>query len=152
MSHWSTKMKEATFFALNGLDGNRSKTIVVMIRENPIPFHQIREIRNPWNRNQEVKVSRDGTEIEPSVGAILLAAFDAKPDCLPQASRSNVSGSPTRHSPMRLPPPAQFQPNAANAIVYPHTTIGSPDQGLTYFQYGAIQRQPVQYNYGRIIY
>jgi len=120
--------------------------------ENPIPFHQIREIRNPWNRNQEVKVSRDGTEIEPSVGAILLAAFDAKPDCLPQASRSNVSGSPTRHSPMRLPPPTQFQSNATNAIVYPHTTMGSPDQGLAYSQYSGIQPQPMQYNYGRIIY
>ncbi len=33
-----------------------------------LPFHLTRHLRNEWNRDREVKVSRDGTEIEPTVG------------------------------------------------------------------------------------
>lgn len=33
-----------------------------------LPFHRIRDFRNPWNHDREIKVSRDGTELEPSVG------------------------------------------------------------------------------------
>ena len=35
------------------------------IRAGALPFHRIRNLRNPWNADREVKVSRDGTEIEP---------------------------------------------------------------------------------------
>jgi len=37
-----------------------------------LPFHRIRHLRNPWNHEREVKVSRDGTELEPIVGQRLL--------------------------------------------------------------------------------
>jgi hypothetical protein len=37
-----------------------------------IPFHRIRHLRNPWNHDREIKVSRDGTELEPGVGQQLL--------------------------------------------------------------------------------
>ncbi|KAK7022248.1 YT521-B-like domain-containing protein [Favolaschia claudopus] len=37
-----------------------------------LPFQRTRNIRNPWNHDREVKVSRDGTELEPSVGQALL--------------------------------------------------------------------------------
>ncbi|KAJ7075817.1 YT521-B-like domain-containing protein [Mycena belliarum] len=37
-----------------------------------LPFQRTRHIRNPWNHDREVKVSRDGTELEPGVGAALL--------------------------------------------------------------------------------
>ncbi|KAJ7500792.1 YT521-B-like domain-containing protein [Mycena galericulata] len=37
-----------------------------------LPFQRTRHIRNPWNHDREVKVSRDGTELEPSVGQALL--------------------------------------------------------------------------------
>jgi hypothetical protein len=37
-----------------------------------LPFTRTRQIRNPWNHDREVKVSRDGTELEPSVGQALL--------------------------------------------------------------------------------
>ncbi|KAJ7158320.1 YT521-B-like domain-containing protein [Mycena crocata] len=40
-----------------------------------LPFQRTRHIRNPWNREREVKVSRDGTELEPSVGQALLAEW-----------------------------------------------------------------------------
>ncbi|PNS17697.1 hypothetical protein CAC42_3092 [Sphaceloma murrayae] len=40
-----------------------------------LPFYRTRGIRNPWNANREVKIARDGTELEPSVGRRLLDLF-----------------------------------------------------------------------------
>ena len=40
-----------------------------------LSFHRTRHLRNPWNHDKEVKVSRDGTELEPSVGQQLLEEF-----------------------------------------------------------------------------
>ncbi|KAE9388277.1 hypothetical protein BT96DRAFT_441517 [Gymnopus androsaceus JB14] len=37
-----------------------------------LPFYRTRHLRNPWNHDREVKVSRDGTELEPSIGEQLL--------------------------------------------------------------------------------
>ncbi|GAB7343988.1 hypothetical protein MBLNU457_1920t1 [Dothideomycetes sp. NU457] len=39
-----------------------------------VPFYRTRGLRNPWNAN-EVKIARDGTELEPSVGRKLVAMF-----------------------------------------------------------------------------
>lgn len=38
---------------------------VEWIKHGGLPFHRIRHLRNPWNADREVKVSRDGTEVEP---------------------------------------------------------------------------------------
>lgn len=40
-----------------------------------VPFHRTRGLRNPWNANREVKIARDGTEIEPTIGRQLLSLF-----------------------------------------------------------------------------
>ncbi len=40
-----------------------------------LPFYWSRNLRNPWNHDREVKISRDGTELEPSVGEKLLDAW-----------------------------------------------------------------------------
>lgn len=37
-----------------------------------LPFQRTRHLRNPWNHDKEIKVSRDGTELEPIVGRQLL--------------------------------------------------------------------------------
>ena len=42
----------------------------------PLPFYKLRGLRNPWNSNREVKIARDGTELEPSVGKTLLDMFE----------------------------------------------------------------------------
>lgn len=52
---------------------------VEWIRTTRLPFYRTRHLRNPWNHDREVKVSRDGTELEPSVGQALLDEWD-KPD------------------------------------------------------------------------
>ena len=42
---------------------------------NRLPFYRTRGLRNPWNANREVKIARDGTELEPGVGERLLQMF-----------------------------------------------------------------------------
>ncbi|WWD05329.1 hypothetical protein V865_003402 [Kwoniella europaea PYCC6329] len=46
------------------------------VKVGPIPFNKTRHLRNPWNADREVKVSRDGTEVEPTVGSLLMAEWD----------------------------------------------------------------------------
>ena len=45
------------------------------ISQARLPFYRTRGLRNPWNANREVKIARDGTEIEPSVGRRLVQMF-----------------------------------------------------------------------------
>ncbi|EXJ81345.1 hypothetical protein A1O3_07635 [Capronia epimyces CBS 606.96] len=40
-----------------------------------LPFYRTRGLRNSWNSNREVKIARDGTEIEPNVGRRLINMF-----------------------------------------------------------------------------
>lgn len=44
-----------------------------------LPFYKVRGLRNPWNANREVKIARDGTELETSVGRRLVAMFHRPP-------------------------------------------------------------------------
>lgn len=46
------------------------------IKAERLPFYRTRHLRNPWNHDREIKVSRDGTELEPSVGQALLEEWD----------------------------------------------------------------------------
>ncbi|EED21728.1 YT521-B-like splicing factor, putative [Talaromyces stipitatus ATCC 10500] len=47
-----------------------------------LPFYRTRGLRNPWNSNREVKIARDGTEIEPSVGRKLIQLFHIHPSAM----------------------------------------------------------------------
>jgi len=40
-----------------------------------LPFYRTRGLRNPWNANREVKIARDGTELETNVGRRLIQMF-----------------------------------------------------------------------------
>ncbi|OJJ43001.1 hypothetical protein ASPZODRAFT_40126, partial [Penicilliopsis zonata CBS 506.65] len=44
-----------------------------------VPFYRTRGLRNPWNANREVKIARDGTELEPTVGRKLVQLFHTPP-------------------------------------------------------------------------
>lgn len=57
---------------------------VEWIRTSRLPFHRTRHLRNPWNHDREVKVSRDGTELEPTVGQALLDLWDVPEDQVPE--------------------------------------------------------------------
>ena len=40
-----------------------------------LPFYRTRGLRNLWNANREVKIARDGTELETNVGVRMLELF-----------------------------------------------------------------------------
>ena len=49
------------------------------IRTERLSFLRTKNLRNPWNHGREVKISRDGTELEPSIGQQLLEEWDKRP-------------------------------------------------------------------------
>ncbi|RDL34613.1 RNA-binding, RBD [Venustampulla echinocandica] len=56
-----------------------------------LPFYRTRGLRNPWNSNREVKIARDGTELETSVGRGLLGLFHLMPSpAVPQMQATSV--------------------------------------------------------------
>lgn len=57
-----------------------------------LPFHRTRGLRNPWNSNREVKIARDGTELEPSVGRRLIGLFNKPPQNAAPGVLSGVPG------------------------------------------------------------
>lgn len=52
---------------------------VEWISTTRLPFYRTRGLRNPWNSNREVKIARDGTELETSIGKRLLGLFHRVP-------------------------------------------------------------------------
>lgn len=48
---------------------------VEWLSTNRLPFYRTRGLRNPWNVNREVKIARDGTELEPGIGRRLVQMF-----------------------------------------------------------------------------
>ncbi|KAF8963018.1 YT521-B-like domain-containing protein [Flammula alnicola] len=65
---------------------------------DPLPFHRTRHLRNPWNHDKEVKVSRDGTELEPTVGQQLLSEWEklSEPQGPPSTGPSRPGGAGKR--------------------------------------------------------
>lgn len=69
------------------IDGEDSTSEAAMGRQFSIewvstarlPFYRTRGLRNPWNSNREIKIARDGTEIEPTIGRRLVQMFHRPP-------------------------------------------------------------------------
>lgn len=64
---------------VNGEDGAKTwgkPFKLEWLSTNRLPFYKTRGLRNPWNSNREVKIARDGTELEPSVGRRLIGLFN----------------------------------------------------------------------------
>ena len=59
-----------------------------------LPFYRTRGLRNPWNANREVKIARDGTELETSVGRRLVQMFQRFPS--PEGPQHALPWSPER--------------------------------------------------------
>ncbi|KAI1422640.1 YT521-B-like domain-containing protein [Xylaria sp. FL1777] len=59
-----------------------------------LPFYKTRGLRNPWNSNREVKIARDGTEIEPTVGRKLIGLFARVQSPVPLPTMSITTGYP----------------------------------------------------------
>lgn len=67
-----SRKKDGGVFAAAALDrpaGEWGESFrIEWIKTERLPFHRTKHLRNPWNHDREVKVSRDGTELEPTVG------------------------------------------------------------------------------------
>jgi hypothetical protein len=77
------------------------------ISTEKLPFHRARGLRNPWNQNREVKIARDGTEIEPSVGRRLVNLFHSSPQAVAAQSGGSQHIFPPVNphmAPMGYPP------------------------------------------------
>lgn len=75
-----------------------------------LPFYRTRGLRNPWNANREVKIARDGTELEPSTGRKLIGMFEQQAQ-INAAARS--TGPPPHYQygyPQQLQQYPQMQP------------------------------------------
>ena len=57
-----------------------------------LPFFRIKHLRNPWNHDREVKVSRDGTELEPSVGQRLIEEWHTLATAVDPPAPSSTKG------------------------------------------------------------
>ena len=63
------------------------------ISTNRLPFYRTRGLRNPWNANREVKIARDGTELEPGIGRRLTQLFHRAGGPSGQSSTSGLGQS-----------------------------------------------------------
>jgi YT521-B-like domain len=81
----------------------RERTFLVNWKSTSrVPFILTRGLRNPWNSNKDIKVARDGTELETSVGKRLVRLFH-------EAGYSPSSFSEIRSRPMSLLPQSSAQ-------------------------------------------
>ena len=62
-----------------------------------LPFFRTRGLRNPWNANREVKIARDGTELEPSVGRRLVQMFARPPQAHSGVAMMSPAGVPYQY-------------------------------------------------------
>ncbi|TNY21558.1 YT521-B-like domain-containing protein [Rhodotorula diobovata] len=85
------------------------------IKVAPLPFARTRHIRNSFNGNREIKISRDGTEVEPTAGEQLLGEWW-------RDLHSPKSSSSADDAPQRPPSP---QPVLDSAL-----TTGSGAKGV----------------------
>lgn len=100
--------------ARSGLEGEQGKAWgkpfkLEWLSTTRLPFYRTRGLRNPWNSNREVKIARDGTELEPSIGRRLIGLFNrvqSPASIIPMGARQNlpmVAGYPP--APMAGPGP-----------------------------------------------
>jgi hypothetical protein len=75
------------------------------ISTNRLPFYRTRGLRNPWNANREVKIARDGTELETSVGERLIQMFHRLgPSGVPVPMSGPMMAQQLNHAQMRSYP------------------------------------------------
>ncbi|KAJ6258017.1 hypothetical protein Dda_6929 [Drechslerella dactyloides] len=70
-----------------------------------VPFYRTRGLRNPYNLSREVKIARDGTEIEPSVGMKLLQMAERQQEEIKNGARISSKQVVDPSDAQRYPPP-----------------------------------------------
>lgn len=91
-----------------------------------LPFYRTRGLRNPWNANREVKIARDGTEIEPGIGRRLVSMFHR-----PQLPTANPN-APRQQQQQQQQQMPQSQGGVPNPYMNPHGSAPGGVYGRTY--------------------
>ncbi|RMD44354.1 hypothetical protein DV735_g819, partial [Chaetothyriales sp. CBS 134920] len=81
---------------------------IVWMSTERLPFYRTRGLRNPWNANREVKIARDGTEIEPSVGGRLVSMFHKPQSASPVSVRAPTGMMPQGYIGLPIMPGALY--------------------------------------------
>ncbi|KAJ0121590.1 hypothetical protein J7T55_008755 [Diaporthe amygdali] len=105
----STSTELETDLSMSGDLGPESKTWgkpfkLEWLCTTRLPFYRCRGLRNPWNSNREVKIARDGTELEPSVGRRLIGLFNKNHNAPAPRGPMGIGMGPI---PMSMPPQQQ---------------------------------------------
>ncbi|CAK7210799.1 hypothetical protein SCUCBS95973_000911 [Sporothrix curviconia] len=58
-----------------------------------LPFYRTRGLRNPLNANREIKIARDGTDVDVAIGRKLVSLFRQEATSSPAAGSGSGSGS-----------------------------------------------------------
>ena len=83
------------------------------IKTDRLPFIRVKHLRNPWNYDREVKISRDGIELEPSVGEALLLEWDKLEAERDEFQRALATTYPQRG---QGPQPQEAGPSSASEL------------------------------------
>ncbi|CAG8600623.1 32643_t:CDS:10 [Gigaspora margarita] len=87
-----TPIDEAALAASSSRPSSVQEDVKTRLKKQKLPFMRTRHLRNPWNANREVKISRDGTEVEPIVGERLIAEFHKTPPSTVPAQYMPING------------------------------------------------------------
>ncbi|KAK7491702.1 hypothetical protein BaRGS_00016958 [Batillaria attramentaria] len=82
-------------FSAPGLSGTFS---IEWVKRANVPFMATHHLHNQWNENRKVQVSRDGQELEPSIGEALLKLWDRYPNYQKRSSPSSGSKTILKHT------------------------------------------------------
>ncbi|XP_071964049.1 3'-5' RNA helicase YTHDC2-like [Antedon mediterranea] len=116
---------------------------VKWIKRSNMPYKITQHFVNPWNENKKVQVSRDGQEIEPSVGENLLKTWVNVPTCQGAEEEASILTLKTSVFPgqcITSPDRRNFRPHWQQNKVSPgskrgqgrqqyHQGHGSPNRG-----------------------
>ncbi|EIW81230.1 hypothetical protein CONPUDRAFT_82255 [Coniophora puteana RWD-64-598 SS2] len=73
VEEYAAKDKDEAEAGDDGRDGGWGEAFKIeWLCTDKLPFFRTKHLRNPWNHEREIKVSRDGTELEPTVGQQLI--------------------------------------------------------------------------------
>ena len=113
---------------------------VEWIRVGELPFSSIKHLRNPWNQEKEVKVSRDGTELEPGLSLlpwrrlrllIRKTSYRRCPSCRMGQAKS-LTWAKERRPPKRHPYGANPRANSSLGRQEKDTDTHSTEQAKVY--------------------
>ncbi|KAF9215682.1 hypothetical protein BGZ59_000651 [Podila verticillata] len=89
------------------------------IHVHKVPFSKTARMYNPYYENREVKVSKDGTELEPSVGQQLMALFQKSNK---RRGRGSTSGTASQSN-------SEAGDSRRSSIAGDHSNTLMPNQG-----------------------